>query len=281
VIRVARAVAAGALGVLAAGPAPVALGATKTVCVEVVVDYGDLAPGRAPSATCVTVDEGASGADVMQARAHKLHEPSPRYRSDGLLCAIDGRPSAPECAEQTKGGGYRYWSYWRRQGSGDWSYSQAGPFDTSITGAHPAEGWAWVDGGTEATRKPADVPYTQVCPTTTPTPSPPASRTDHHTRSHPHPHPTMAPTHAASTTPDAKTTGGRHTRHPHPRHSAAAAVSHQPTTTAEPTPTTVPIADPPRTHDGSTSAGTVAGVVGGVAVVAALAGGAVWRSRRT
>ena len=85
----------------------------------------------------------ASGADVLQARL-KLHVPAPRYRADGLLCAIDGLPMAPECAQQTGNGGYRYWSYWHKQGDGTWSYSHAGPYDTSMSGSHPGEGWAWI-----------------------------------------------------------------------------------------------------------------------------------------
>jgi hypothetical protein len=274
--RVARTAAASALALLAVLPLPVAGAATKQLCVEVVVDYGDLAPGRAPSASCIKVDPGASGADVLEARAHQLGVAKPRYRSDGLLCAIDGRPAPPDCARSTPGGGYQYWSYWRRHGTSPWSYSNAGPFDTTVGGTHPAEGWAWVDGGKEATRKPADVPYTQVCPTTSPTPSPTAAHHAARQRNHrTHPGPATA-TATAQPTQRAST---RHKRHHHHVHTTARTPMSTTTTTTNPRPTrsVVPTADPPSTKHSSTP---LVGAIAGGGVVAAIAGGAFWRARQ-
>jgi hypothetical protein len=247
---------------------PVASATASTVCVEVVVDYGKLVDGRAPSATCVVVPTGATGAEVMQARAKKLDVDPPRYRADGLLCAIDGVPKTG-CAEQTGNGGFKYWSYWHKQLDSAWSYSHSGPFDYGVTGAHPGEGWAWVEGGQEATRRPATVSYSRVCPLTTATPKPKATKT---TKS------TGGSNSTTSTTSDAPSTTTQ---------SATATASPsrttQPSTAASQgspsaTPSEVAIADPPRRND---SGGTpVLGLVAGAAIIAGVGGAALWRSRR-
>ena len=253
----------------AALPVPAASASASTVCVEVVVDYGKLVEGHAPSATCVVVPTGATGAEVLAARAKKLGVDAPRYRADGLLCAIDGVPKSG-CAEQTGNGGFKYWAYWHKQLDSPWSYSHSGPFDYGVTGSHPGEGWAWVEGGQEATRKPANVSYSRVCPMTTATPKAKPSKTN------------------KSTTGSQSTSGssnGTTTSTRPPTATATPSRSAQPSsaTTSDASPSTAPsevaIADPPRrTGTGGTP---LTGLVAGAAAIAGIGGAALWRSRRT
>lgn len=125
------------------------------VGVVVVVDFGDLegAPGG-PSVVCVSVPEGATGNDVLEARARQLEVSSPRYDSSGLLCAIDGLPE-DGCGERV-GSGYLYWSYWLGTGDG-WEHAQEGPgfrdADPTVT-----EGWHFVEGSGRPSDPPPEAP---------------------------------------------------------------------------------------------------------------------------
>ena len=256
------------LAVAASLPVP-AVAASSTVCVEVVVDYGQLSSGGV-SATCVVVPRGATGAQVLEARAKKLRVEKPRYRADGLLCAIDGVPKAPACAEQTSDGGFKYWSYWHKQLNDPWKYAQSGPFDYTMTGEHPGEGWSWVEGKEKNSRPPATVSYSRVCPMTTPTPkatTKPTSRTS-------------APLASAETRTGASSNGASSTATATPNVSANSAASATNAAGATPLSTSseVAIADPPRQNDGG---GTpLPGVLAGAAMVAGIGGAALWRARR-
>jgi hypothetical protein len=128
---------------------PVAAGGGRACAAEpvqiriaVVVDFGgDPGAPTAPVRTCVAVPDGATGADVLQARARQLGTPAPRYDSNGLLCANDGHPESG-CGERTADG-YRYWSYW--QGGERWAYANVGPAGHRLhDGA--VEGWRFLDG---------------------------------------------------------------------------------------------------------------------------------------
>ncbi len=129
--------------------------APDEVGVVVAVDFGDLAGGPAsPSVTCVSVPEGATGNDVLEARARHLEVSSPRYDSSGLLCAIDGLPE-DGCGERV-GSGYLYWSYWLGTGDG-WEHAQQGPgfrdADPEVT-----EGWHFVEGSGRPSDPPPEAP---------------------------------------------------------------------------------------------------------------------------
>ena len=261
----------GAVVVLVATALPVPLAAAaSTVCVEVVVDYGNLYNNKV-SASCVVVPSSASGADVLAARAKKLDVPPPRYRADGLLCAIDGMPKSPDCAEQTDDGGFKYWSYWHKQQDSGWKYAQSGPFDYTMTGSHPGEGWSWVEGTEKNSRPPANVRYSRVCPLTTPAPKPSvtkSARGDPATSSAVGRSGSSRPggrALASATAPAAAT----------PPASAAASAL----TTPAATPSEVAIADPPHTGEGGGT--SLVGFGLGAALIAGLGGAAFWRTRRT
>ena len=162
-----------ALALVTAGAAlvaPAAAGAPSAVCgataagiqVAVVVDRGT----GAPSTVCVTVDDRATGAEVLEARARQLGTPPPRYEN-GLLCAIDGYPTSG-CVEGADEG-YRYWAYWHGDGSGGWTYSSLGPAGYRVRDGD-VEGWAFQSGTSEAKASRPRAAATS-CPDPAPTPT--------------------------------------------------------------------------------------------------------------
>lgn len=111
------------------------------VRVAVVVDARAL---DAPtSVTCVVVASGSSGVTALRARATRLGTAQPRFASNGLLCAIDGRPAAPACGEQGPNG-YRYWSYWL--GGSSWQFAPVGPAGRKVDD-QTVDGWRFLNGG--------------------------------------------------------------------------------------------------------------------------------------
>jgi hypothetical protein len=270
--RRALVVAAPLLAVAASMPVP-ASATASTVCVEIVVDYGQLYAGKV-SATCVVVPKGTTGAEILNARARKLglkKSEYPRYRADGLLCAIDGKPEAPDCAEQTGDGGFKYWSYWHKQLDSSWTYAQSGPFDYSVTGDHPGEGWSWVEGKEKNSRPPAPVSYSRVCPLTAPTPEASATKPSSSTT-----HPSGRS--AAQTSAPSTQRSSAATATPRATTSTGASTANSVGTTPSPGSSEVAIADPPRKNDNS---GTpLPGVLAGAAMVVGLGGAAFWRARR-
>ncbi|HVU74919.1 MAG TPA: hypothetical protein VHE83_18290 [Mycobacteriales bacterium] len=141
--------------------------ATQLECIGVVVDPAGSGSPRAPDTYCATVPYGATGQQVLAARAKALNRPQPRYQG-GLLCAIDGYP-ATGCGEHdTARGGYDYWSYWhKRRGSSQWVYSGTGADQYSPVPGD-LEGWAFQEGGAEGGRVPPDVSAESVCATARP-----------------------------------------------------------------------------------------------------------------
>lgn len=140
-----------------AGPLDGTTYAAQPVRVGVVVDFGAL--GGGVSTGCAKLPEGSTGTDVLAATGHRL-----AYRSDGLVCAIDGRP-ADGCGSTTS---TRYWSYWHRsRGGSGWTYSQQGPSSYQPADGS-TEGWAWQDG---SSRTPADVAQARICPPPSPSPT--------------------------------------------------------------------------------------------------------------
>jgi len=153
-------------GLLAAPPACAAPAADGSMSVAVAVDPGGVAGMTGgPATMCVTVPVGASGAEVLAARARALGRPMPRYNSAGLLCAIDGQP-ATGCGERVDGS-YRYWAYFL--GTGGWTYAGTGP---ALRRANAAtlEGWRFVAGAGNASDPP---PRTTASPTVVCPPPPP------------------------------------------------------------------------------------------------------------
>lgn len=139
--------------------------------VAVAVDPGVLGGGA--GSLCVEVPVGASGADVLVARAQTLGRPVPRWASNGLLCSLDGVP-ATGCGERIDGA-YNYWAYFLGDG-GSWRYAGTGP---ALRRANPAfvEGWHFVAGAGNASDPPPSLSASaaDICPPAPPVTSPPTT----------------------------------------------------------------------------------------------------------
>ena len=185
-----------------------------TICVALVVDGRSL--GSNVTTACATVPRGATGIDVLEAAGHRVG-----FRSDGLLCTIDGLPKTG-CADIDDS---HYWAYFHRApGRTKWVYSSEGPSTYQPVNAS-TDGWVFDDG---STRTPENVPYATICtsenttpsahPTTTTStpsrPSPAASITStphasksspshHRTKPRPHPSTTARPATAVMPSPSA------------------------------------------------------------------------------
>jgi hypothetical protein len=234
--------------------------------------------GSNVSTACAKVANGATGIAVLHAAGHSVG-----FRSDGLVCTIDGLPKAG-CASVDDS---HYWAYFHRApGKTAWTYSTEGP-STYQPANDSTEGWVY-DDGTALT--PANVPYAQVCKTeASPTPTPsPSHKASHRPRPSPRRshHPRPAPTSAGASAPTTTPTGSkpphahrRHTARPRNGHSDSAHNSQEITTTF-PTPSATAAAlvggnRPPSNHHG------LLGLVIGLLAVAGLGGFAVARFRRS
>lgn len=139
--------------------------------VTIVVDPGTVggAP-RGPEAHCVTVPQGATGAEVLAERARQLGRAHPRYASSGLLCGIDGYPSSG-CGQHVSGG-YEYWAYWSAS-DGTWRYSSQGPAYRKMHDGD-VEGWRFVRGSGGPGDPPPRRAPTSACPSGSPGPTSPS-----------------------------------------------------------------------------------------------------------
>ena len=269
----------------------------RTMVVPVVVDTGG--PSATAEVACVSVPVGSNGAQVLTARAKLLHVPAPRYAESGLLCAIDGYP-ATGCGVQN-GPYYAYWAYYH--GGSSWTYASVGPAEWKVSPGD-VEGWRFQPQGTAT---PADPPprapseASTLCPsstTTTTAPSPPTTI--------PTTTVTTAPGQAGSPpgpAPPGPVTGSRSPPAPSPSRSAAGEArpaSTSATTVPSTTATTPPSSTLPpgdvielgrsgkRTvgrlalaHSGPAHGGGSVWIYIALAVIMALAIGAVLRTRST
>ena len=154
-----------------APPACAAPATAGTIRVAVAVDPGGVAGMTGgPETLCVTVPEGATGADVLVARARALGRPVPRYNGAGLLCSIDGQP-ASGCGVRVDGT-YQYWAYFL--GGDGWTYAGTGPALRRAR-AGQLEGWRFVAGAGNPTDPPPRTTASpaDVCPPELPPPPPP------------------------------------------------------------------------------------------------------------
>ena len=251
-----------ALATLLAGAPAHASG--QTICVALVVDFGDL--GGGVDTSCATVRSGSTGYDVLEAGGHTF-----AICSNGVLGSIDGKPK-DGCTQ--KNDSVHYWSYWHRApGSSSWTYSAEGA-GTYQPRANSTEGWRWMKS------PPPNVPYTQIC---RPTPSPTATRVSSAPRRTSATTPATAPngvgaTAAASATKtaDARRRQSRAARRSTPLASPTPSVT---PSTATPAPTAT--AAGPVGDAGDSGGGPPTALIGGVAAAFALGGGAWWRARRT
>jgi hypothetical protein len=248
---------------VAAAPHPSA--ASNTICVALVVDAHSI--GGPVSTDCATVKKGSTGIDVLEAAGHTV-----TFRSDGLLCTIDGLPRTGCSAVDDT----HYWAYYHRApGSTTWSYSNEGA-GTYQPVNDSTDGWVY-DNGTKLT--PRNVPYAAICKPTA-TPSPTARATRAHRSTLP-----VTPK-RRSTSPPAPTSsdaaGSSHRAHHRPTSPRA----NNPTPTRSATPlraegrgrSTTPLATGPDSSSGGH--GTLVGVIVAAVIVAGLAGAAAANTRR-
>ncbi len=255
---------AGAAAVLAVLPGAAPAPAAPTICVGVVVDFGDDGP-YSPTRTCVVVPEDATGAEVLAARAKQLHRPAPRYEGN-FLCGIDGFPK-DDCATRATGSEYEYWSYWH-QVDGEWEYSNLGAVDyvvedTDGDGNPDLEGWHYISSTTAGNENApgGTASYEQICPKQ-PSKSPAPSRSPSPTRAAVVADP-QSPIRTAGTPSPATTT---------PAAPARSRVS----VAATPSPTPSAVVAEPAAQQRRLPVGSLAGV----ALVGVLGAAAMLRSRR-
>lgn len=135
---------AGLLGtVVFALPGASAAAAASTQVIAVVIDFGTGAGARGALVTCVHEHAGASSGQALNDALTEAHLTVASYSSSGLLCAIDGYPSAG-CGTPTSAG-YQYWAYFHGDASG-WHYAQDGPNERQATPSL-SEGWRFEDTG--------------------------------------------------------------------------------------------------------------------------------------
>jgi hypothetical protein len=265
-------------GETAAAGMPARGASRPTICVALVVDARSI--GSDVSTSCAKLPKGASGVAVLQAGGHQVG-----FRSDGLLCTIDGLPKSG-CAGVSD---THYWAYFHRApGSTKWLYSSEGPSSYQPVN-DSTEGWVY-DNGKALT--PENVPYRRICPAehaATPTPSVTASAPATAPSARATTSPTSAAHHTASPGETPQSAPPTSTPSPAGRHHAshqpsAAAAATSPATTdlasaaTSPLPSAVTLAggtDTPSSHSGRI------GLVLAVIVVAALGVAAFLRSRRS
>jgi hypothetical protein len=170
------------LGVTAAslGGAPAASAASSCsspvpagqIRVVMVVDPGETGP-RGPTATCLVVAAGTSGAKILAQRASQLGLPAPRYAESGLLCGLDGFPSTG--CPVNSGGGYDYWAYFNGVG-GSWSFGHDNPFVRRMVDGE-IMGWRYAVGAADGQApRPRIAPSSSLFPSLAPAPTaPPAT----------------------------------------------------------------------------------------------------------
>ena len=270
----AAAVALAASLLTSAGALLPARATSAEACVGVIVD-ARLAGGQL--STGCALGDPESGLDALTEAGYSYAFP-PRY--PGLVCSIDG---IPDCAETTT---TDHWSYWyRERGSRAWVYSSVGA-GARDPAPGSTEAWVWQDGGR---RQPPDIalaaldtheaqPSTRA-PTRSAKPSPTSTPARNVSTDRPEDQAKVADT--AKDSRAARTRGpGRSSTSP--ATSDPAGSSSSTPTSAGPAPTPSPSAEPTAALPAGDEDGgsPVAGPVAGAALVALLAGAAVWRSRR-
>ncbi len=117
-------------GTAGAGTATSPTGSCRGVVV--VVDPGGSA---APAAACVPGDP-ASGLAALRAAGHRE---TPVQSFPAAVCRVDGLPATASCRAMPPADSY--WSYWRSDGKGGWTYQRTGAAD-SDPAPGSVEGWA-------------------------------------------------------------------------------------------------------------------------------------------
>jgi hypothetical protein len=180
------------------------------VYVAVVVDFGS--GSSMPSVSkCVPVASNAHDSDALAAA---VGAGNVAYSNSGLLCSIDNDPvdGVQNCGESVGSGNFDYWSYWHGS-SGSWVYANDGPAEHSVASqANDVEGWRFqVDQPDNSSDPPPRVApsYAQICNASTEVPpaqTPPATTPTSAASATPTPPPAAAATGRAGTGPALATT---------------------------------------------------------------------------
>ncbi|MGN6473213.1 MAG: hypothetical protein ACTHK4_06145 [Mycobacteriales bacterium] len=241
-------------------PAAASPGATKTICVGLIIDAHTISGPT--SAKCVTVKAGTSGVGVLEAGGHSV-----TFRQDGLLCTIDGLPKTGCSAVDDT----HYWAYYHRApGSTTWSYSNEDS-RTYQPVNRSTEGWVY-DNGSKL--EPKNVPASQMCAAllkAKPTPSPKATKTPRPPHS---PTPSSRPS-LATSKPAAK--GG--VRH-HRLHRATPRAANSAAAQAVPTPSPTAASSGNSTAPKSSGHGNAMGALVAAGVIAVIAAATLVAARR-
>jgi hypothetical protein len=267
-------------GETAAAGMPARGASRPTICVALVVDARSI--GSDVSTSCAKLPKGASGVAVLQAGGHQVG-----FRSDGLLCTIDGLPKTG-CAGINDS---HYWAYFHRApGSTRWVYSSEGPASYQPVN-DSTEGWVYDDG---KALTPENVAYHRICPpersatatpsetASAPAESPSATATAQPTTATQHPASTRAG--AGSALPTATPSPGATDRHRAGHRPSVAAADTGPATTDLPSAATSPLPSAVALTGGTDTSSSHSGRLGlvvGLLVVVALGVAAFLRSRRS
>lgn len=263
--------AATGAGSMALAPGAAAAACSGSTGVTVMVDFASSGGGII---TRCAAGDPSSGLDALSKTGFAVQFVS----GQPFVCTIDAKPSSASCFRIPPSSAY--WAYWHAQRGGSWSYSTtgAGSYDPA---PGSVEGWSFGPGVAPGSAPP---------PASAPEPSPPSTTTRSTSRSTP----SSTTTSSSSAAKPARTTAGA-TAIPSATLTARTAQPASGTATPSPSPsvrTPVPAqptsqtamnnvvaaADPP-----SSGQGGITSLVGGLALVAVLAGVAgalAWRRRR-
>lgn len=147
-----------AAAVLAAWPA--AASAQDESRAGLVVVHGDGSVVQ----QCVTfVEESISGYELLRRAGLDLKVEAGGFGT--TVCSIAGEGCsfpAESCFCRCQGSPCVYWSYWRRQPSGEWFYQVLGAGNTQVKDGD-VEGWRWAAGTTRTAQEPPAVRFEDIC----------------------------------------------------------------------------------------------------------------------
>ena len=135
---------AGLLGaVVLSVPGASSAAAASTQVIAVVIDFGTGVGAPGSLVKCVHEPQGASSGQALNDALAQAHLTVASYSASGLLCSMDGYPSAG-CGTPTSTG-YQYWAYFHGDAAG-WHYAQDGPNERQASPSL-SEGWRFEDAG--------------------------------------------------------------------------------------------------------------------------------------
>ncbi|MFJ7246689.1 SCO2322 family protein [Kitasatospora sp. NPDC098652] len=104
----------------------------------------------------------------MRAQRDAAGGRGPRRAPAGLTLAMLGALALLACATPAQAAGYRYWSFWRGADGGAWTYQQQGPA-TAVPPDGSVDGWRFAlspDGGQDAAKPRTAAGFDGICAAT-------------------------------------------------------------------------------------------------------------------